>query len=90
MSQDKRPPMPTNFTWFSICSAHRKYNPECNCCNAGSWVNDEKHELSGWLYKHDPKLWRKWANRETTPDQPGHAARHFLESIFPGLKKSGQ
>lgn len=79
--------MPTNFQWYSICSAHRDYHPDCPNCNVGHWVNDELHELDHWLYEHDQKLWRKWANRETTPDQPGHDARHFLESVFPGLRR---
>jgi hypothetical protein len=90
---DKRPPMPRNFKWYSICSGcsgvklDGHYNPACGRCNTGHWVNDELQEFSHWLYKHNPKLWREWANRETTPAQPGHAARHFLETIFPGLRK---
>jgi hypothetical protein len=86
MAENKRPPMPTNFTWYSVCSAHRDYNTECANCNAGHWVNDELTEFTHWLYERYPRIWRKWANRETTPDQPGHTARHFLESIFPGLR----
>lgn len=86
MNEDKRPPIPTNFQWFSVCSAHQDYNSGCNCCNAGRWVNEEMFELEHWLFDQNPKLWRKWANRETKPNQPGHAARHFLETIFPGLK----
>jgi len=96
-TKDLRPPMPTNFSWCSVCSGHSCQNPEhphiegycpnCGRCNAGRWVNDEFKELDHWLYTHDPDLWRKWANRETTPDQPGHAARHFLESIFPNLRR---
>lgn len=86
--EDKRPSMPQNFQWYSVCSAHRDYRPECNCCNAGHWVNDEFHELDRWLYEHNPKLWREWANRETHEGEPGHSSRTFLERIFPRLKKS--
>jgi hypothetical protein len=91
---DKRPPMPKNFSWYSVCSGcsgqklDGHYNPECPRCNAGRWVNDEFHELDSWLYKHDAKLWQKWANRETNEGEPGHEARHFLEKIFPNLRRS--
>jgi len=84
--EDKRPPMPANFSWYSICSRHMKFNQECGLCNTGHWVNDELHELSSWLYRENPKLWRKWANRKTKEGEPGHEARHFLEKIFPRLK----
>lgn len=87
MAEDKRPPMPTNFYWSSVCSSHLEYKAECGNCNAGRWINDELLECTHWLYEHYPKIWREWANRETTPDQPGHKARHFLESIFPGLRR---
>lgn len=90
MNEDKRPPMPQNFQWYSVCSAVHEnedsFDPTCVACNAGHWVNDEFHELDHWLYVHDPKLWRKWANRETKEGEPGHKARHFLESVFPGLR----
>jgi hypothetical protein len=85
--EDKRPPMPTNFKWYSVCSAHRDYIANCGICNAGHWVNDEYHELEHWLYEHDYKLWYQWANRQTHPGEPGHLARTFLERVFPGLRK---
>ena len=25
------------FMWYSICSAHRSHDTECNMCQAGSW-----------------------------------------------------
>ncbi len=90
--EDKRPPMPKNFTWYSVCSGchgpkiDNHYNPECPRCNAGHWINDEFKELEDWLDKHDHQLWLKWANRETKLGEPGHFARHFLESVFPKLK----
>jgi hypothetical protein len=85
---DKRPPMPTNFSWYSICSAHSAYNPECGNCNTGQWVNDEYRELEHWLYEQRYELWHKWANRETSPGEPGHWTRTFLERVFPRLKST--
>lgn len=85
--EDKRPPMPQNFTWYSICSIHRDYHASCNNCNVGQWINDTYHELDHWLYTKDYKLWHQWANRTTSPGEPGHEARTFLERIFPGLRK---
>lgn len=94
--EDKRPPKPRNFSWYSICSGpgsssscsgpklDGSYNPECPRCNVGQWVNDDLQKLEDWLDEHDHQLWLKWANREAATDQPGHKAQH----LFPGLRRN--
>jgi hypothetical protein len=79
---DKRPPMPRNFQWISICSAHRDYDPGCPRCSAGHWVNDDYKKLEHWLYEQNYKLWHKWANQDDTSSGAG-----FLEKIFPKLRR---
>jgi hypothetical protein len=78
---DKRPPMPQNFSWYSICSRHGEYHEECGACNKGRWINQDYQELEQWLYRNSMKLWRQWANRAASKE------RSFLERIFPRLRK---
>jgi hypothetical protein len=56
------PPQDT-FEWYSVCSRHQKYIPECLMCNVGDWENKDYHALEKWLYAKDPELWRVWTNR---------------------------
>jgi hypothetical protein len=87
MKQDEferiRPPQPNPTSqWYSICSAHVQYCEDCNCCNAGHWIDeaDPYVQIRHWLWKKSPKLWREWANR------PGSNDGKHLERIFPKLK----
>lgn len=45
--------------WVSICSAHREYNKDCKICNTGTWKNILVMNISSFIYKRAPKLW-KW------------------------------
>lgn len=76
-------PKPPEFKgqWYSICSAHGTYNPDCGNCNAGRWVSDSERELSHWLWNYSQRIWRKWANRK--PDT-------MLEALFPKLHGTHQ
>lgn len=67
-------------TWYSICSAHRRADPNCRLCMTGQYINDLGHRVDHAFYRVAPPLWRLWANR------PGSPARRFLEAVFPNLK----
>ena len=61
---DKRPPYPAlEWQWYSICSKHSEYDPECGLCNRGEWISDNEREFDNWLWTFDQDIWRKWANR---------------------------
>ena len=45
--------------WVSFCSAHQTYNKECRTCNAGIWRNVWMMNISSFVYKKSPTLW-KW------------------------------
>jgi Cys-tRNA synthase (O-phospho-L-seryl-tRNA:Cys-tRNA synthase) len=48
--------------WYSICSAHRDHNSECDMCTTGRWNNVLITRISSFVYKHFPKFWRWWVN----------------------------
>jgi hypothetical protein len=66
--------------FYSLCSAHREWNPECKRCAAGMWHNRWVHMAGSFVYAVWPWLWRKWANRKNSP------SRKFLEEHFPKLR----
>ena len=45
--------------WFSLCSAHQKYNKECNTCNVGTWENVWRTNIEKVIFTISPKLY-KW------------------------------
>lgn len=76
-NQDDRIPLPSKgwgpfrYEWYSICSGHSKnsdgkyygHDTSCNRCMAGRWTNCWMHEISSFVYDHEPELWRWWVNR---------------------------
>lgn len=54
---------PFKYQWYSICSGHIYHDVNCERCMAGSWINCWLHEVSSFVFKHDPDLWRWWVNR---------------------------
>lgn len=63
-SQPTRPPRPGVLrAWYSICSRHQDYEPNCRLCNRGNWVFEPGAKVSRLALKLAPNLWRKWANR---------------------------
>jgi len=48
--------------WFSLCSAHHKYQEDCSMCDTGNWVFMPAHWISGWFFRVSPGLWRWWMN----------------------------
>ena len=60
----KRPEPPiVVWEWYSLCSAHSKYEQTCHNCNAGRWISEDAREFDNWLWTYSPRIWRKWANR---------------------------
>ncbi len=57
---------PWRQVWYSICSHHQPFDPECRLCKRGQWVNHWGNVLDGVFYKLTPKLWRWWANRSNS------------------------
>jgi hypothetical protein len=49
--------------WYSFCSTHQTYNPKCNRCNTGQYVNVWGNYINGIFFKISPKLWKIYANR---------------------------
>lgn len=49
--------------WYSICSAHQSYDPNCATCQYGSWQNLWLLKCSYFFFWLCPPLWRWWANR---------------------------
>ncbi len=54
---------PTHETWYSACSAHRRYRTSCSTCQYGSWVNTWRQAVTHEFYERYPGLWRVLANR---------------------------
>jgi hypothetical protein len=73
-----------DWKWYSFCSAHIEYNPDCGACNAGRWIDEASpyEQLQKFLWKRSPRLWREWANR------PESESRALLEKTFPKLGKN--
>lgn len=64
IAQPTRPPRPGVLrAWYSLCSMHREYEPNCRLCNAGHWAFEPGARLGRLTFKLAPNLWRKWANR---------------------------
>ncbi len=49
--------------WVSLCSTHQTYNKECRTCNTGSWNNIWMINISSFVYKISPTIW-KWFIKE--------------------------
>jgi hypothetical protein len=45
--------------WVSVCSAHHKYNTQCETCKVGQWydVNHPEYLADHELFKTDPDAW---------------------------------
>lgn len=54
---------PWRAEWYSICSAHQRYDKGCERCEAGSWVNTWGLAVSHFVFRYWPRLWLWWANR---------------------------
>ncbi len=69
--------------WFSICSAHQGGDgKDCKLCATGHWNNIVVSRMTGFVFKHFPKVWiyfanHRWFNRKQ---------RKFLEETFPNLR----
>jgi len=48
--------------WYSICSMHREYNPDCSMCKSGSWQNILLVKLDSKIFDLFPRFWRFMAN----------------------------
>ena len=66
MIDKKRGSFPNRQTWYSLCSKHQTYDPDCDTCKQGEWVNDIGHLLSYLLWKALPRVWLWWQNRKHT------------------------
>ena len=49
-------------TWFSICSKHQSYDPDCSLCNIGTWKNNYKLKISKIINRIIPGVWKWWMN----------------------------
>ena len=59
--------------WYSICSRHCDYETYCGTCNVGQWVNCFAASLERITFQVSPWLWRKWANRTSSPSKKLHS-----------------
>lgn len=50
--------------WFSVCSAHREADPNCDLCKVGSWVFKPYHWFSSFMWEFFPETWSQWVNRK--------------------------
>ena len=68
--------------WYSICSGHFYFNPDCPRCQAGEWRNVWRHEIGHFVYTSSPDLWRWWANLSWNRDR----TMNFLKKHFPNIR----
>lgn len=54
--------------WYSICSAHRDYDPTCLLCQRGAFLDEVEAQASRDLFKRDPEEWRRQANAKDWPE----------------------
>lgn len=79
---DKRPVLPEiKWTWYSLCSAHHEYDETCARCNVGRWISDNETELSNWLWTYSPRIWRKWANRDSVYGWINYLRKCFKDKL---------
>lgn len=48
--------------WFSICSIHHDFDPNCELCNIGSWHNIILYNIGLFIYKMMPDIWKFFKN----------------------------
>lgn len=50
--------------WYSICSRHQRWDPDCDLCQRGHWVDELSPEFIAErkLWETDPDEWRRRAN----------------------------
>jgi len=58
------------YRWFSICSIHREYDKDCNCCKCGKWVFMPKYYLTHFLLSFPLSIvtypiWHLYRNRKS-------------------------
>ena len=49
-------------TWYSISSRHSVHDNNCDMCKTGSWHNDHKLAVEGWIHDHFYWFWHFWIN----------------------------
>lgn len=53
-----------NRYWYSLCSAHRKYDKNCDMCQGGSWVTEREIRKSKRWYKEHHYDGYKWVEND--------------------------
>lgn len=48
--------------WYSICSAHKDHNKDCQLCKTGSWHNVWLGAIEGFFHDHIYWLWYFFVN----------------------------
>ena len=71
---------PFRAEWYSICSRHYDYDPDCNLCQCGSWHNVWARMIDHQIYNHAYWLWHWWHNR------PNSRTRREHKKWFPNIK----
>jgi hypothetical protein len=66
--------------WYSLCSRHRAYDPDCETCKAGEWQFIPKMWLDSLVFYTIKPLWSWWHNR------PNSRSKRFLRKHFPNLR----
>jgi hypothetical protein len=70
--------------WYSLCSGHFEYDPDCDCCNAGQWINVWWIHIDGFLYKYFGSLWF-WLHNNSFARHYGSSWK-FLKKYFPNIR----
>ena len=63
--------------WYSICSAHYRYDENCPRCRVGQWHNVYIVKIDHWFYANVYWLWHWCHNRDRS------RVNRFLRQHFP-------